>query len=517
MKRMPPARALHRSSRSSWPASLGALRRLASRRGFVRVPRVSELETYRPDIITEIRARRRLDDRAVRRSSGASWSREPTSRRSSRTRSSRPRTRTSSATAASTCAARSRRSSPNVRRQRYAQGGSTLTQQLARAIFLSPRKTLSRKINEALVAFEIERRYSKDQILTMYANEIYLGHGNYGFEAASRYYFGKSVKNLTLAEAALLAGIIQRPEDQSPFRNPEPRAAAALDGAAPDGRGRGYITEARAPGRRAPSRFPSAPALQETVVAPYFCEEIRQYLEKTYGEKDLYRRGLRVDSTLDPELQAFSEEALGWGLRRLARRHGFRKPRNLLAEGYADLGAYVDPAWESATLAEGDTAARRRRRTSRRPAPRSASATQTLPAAALRLRLDGRDAGRPKILQARRPRHRHVREGEGRRRAHARAGAARAGRGPDPRELDGRDPRDGRRLRLDAQSKFNRADAGAAAGRLDVQAVRLPRRAGDRATRPSDTIFDGPISIVDRSAPAALPAASTTTRSSAAS
>ena len=96
------------------------------------------------------------------------------------------------------------------------QGGSTLTQQLARAIFLSPRKTISRKINEAFVAFEIERRYSKDQILTMYANEIYLGHGNYGVEAACRYYFGKSVKDVTLAEAALLVSNAWRYASASP-------------------------------------------------------------------------------------------------------------------------------------------------------------------------------------------------------------------------------------------------------------------------------------------------------------
>ena len=131
----------------------------------------------------------------------------------------------------------------NLRQGGYAQGGSTLTQQLARAIFLSPRKTLSRKVNEALVSFEIERRYSKDQILTMYANEIYLGHGNYGIEAASRYYFGKSVKDITLAEAALLAGIVQRPEDQSPFRNPAlatQRRSTALRRM----RAEGYITEA---------------------------------------------------------------------------------------------------------------------------------------------------------------------------------------------------------------------------------------------------------------------------------
>lgn len=319
---------------------------------FVRVPRVSELETYRPDIITEIRG-----------SDGSTIARYAIERRILLTRPEIPSVlknaivatedknffqhggvdlrRTVSALAT------------NLRSHGYAQGGSTLTQQLARAIFLSPRKTISRKINEALVAFEIERRYSKDQILTMYVNEIYLGHGNYGFEAASRYYFGKSVKDLTLAEAALLAGIVQRPEDQSPFRNPAlalGRRATALRRM----ESAGYIT---APQRKSADvePLPTSPSLKETVVAPYFCEEIRQYLERTYGEKDLYRRGLRVDSTLDPELQAWSEEALGWGLRRLARRHGFRRPRNLAAEGYAKLDAYVDPSWEAAKLAEGDT------------------------------------------------------------------------------------------------------------------------------------------------------------------
>jgi len=98
---------------------------------------------------------------------------------------------------------------------------------------------------------------------------------------------------------------------------------------------------------------PSAPFLPESIIAPYFCEEIRQYLEKTYGEKDLYRRGLRVESTLDPELQSWSEEALGWGLRQISRRHGFHKVRNLLAEGYRSLDTYVDPTWEGARIVEG--------------------------------------------------------------------------------------------------------------------------------------------------------------------
>jgi penicillin-binding protein 1A len=329
---------------------LGAIAGSAATR-FVRVPRVSELETYRPDIITEIRA---VD--------GSTIARYAIERRILISRSEIPVVvqnaviatedknfyrhggvdlrRTVSALFA------------NVRQKTYAQGGSTLTQQLARAIFLSPRKTISRKVNEALVAFEIERRYSKDQILTMYVNEIYLGHGNYGFEAASHYYFGKSLKNLTLADAALLAGIVQRPEDQSPFRNPalaRLRRSTALRRM----RAEGYITE---PQRRAAEAepLPAAPSLKETVVAPYFCEEIRQYLERTYGERDLYRRGLKVDSTLDPELQGFSEQALGWGLRRLARRHGFRRPRNLIDEGYKSPETYVDPSWESARMNPGE-------------------------------------------------------------------------------------------------------------------------------------------------------------------
>jgi penicillin-binding protein 1A len=317
---------------------------------FIRIPRVSELASYRPDIVTQIAAR-----------DGSTIARYAIERRTLVSRTDIPAVltraliatedknffrhggvdvrRTFSALVA------------NMRQGGYAQGGSTLTQQLARAIFLSPRKTLSRKVNEALVSFEIERRYSKDQILTMYANEIYLGHGNYGIEAASRYYYGKSVRDLTLAEAALMAGIVQRPEDQSPFRNPalaKARRATALRRM----RAEGYITDAE---QRAAEEepLPAAPSLPESIVGPYFCEEIRQYLEKTYGEKDLYRRGLRVESTLDPELQAWSEEALAWGLRQTSRRHGFHKPRNLAESGYSSLEGYADPSWDGASLEEG--------------------------------------------------------------------------------------------------------------------------------------------------------------------
>ena len=326
----------------------------ATATNFIRVPRVSELETYRPDIITEIRG-----------TDGSTIARYAIERRILVSRGEIPVVlrnaivatedknffqhggidvqRTASAVLA------------NVKQKSFAQGGSTLTQQLARAIFLSPKKTISRKINEAFVAFEIERRYSKEQILTMYANEIYFGHGNYGVEAASRYYFGKSIQGLTLAEAALLAGIVQRPEDQSPFRsvaNAKRRRAIALSRM----RAEGYITEQEL--RAADGEpLPTAPSLEEAIVGPYFSEEIRRYLERTYGEQELYRRGLKIDSTLDPELQRSAEEALGWGLRRLARRHAFRAPRNLLAEGYTDLAAFVDPSWEGATPGAGATRA----------------------------------------------------------------------------------------------------------------------------------------------------------------
>lgn len=330
-------------------ALLGAVAGSAAT-NFVRVPRVSELETYRPDIITEIRGTdgSTIARYAIERRILVSRGQIPTVLRNAIIATEDKNffrhggvdvQRTASALLA------------NLKQKSFAQGGSTLTQQLARAIFLSPRKTISRKINEAFVAFEIERRYSKEQILTMYANEIYFGHGNYGVEAASRYYFGKSIKDLTLAEAALLAGIVQRPEDQSPFRNATQarrRRATALSRM----RAEGYITETQEASANG-EPLPRTPSLEESIVGPYFCEEIRQYLERTYGEQELYRRGLRVESTLDPQLQRWSDEALGWGLRKLARRHGFRKPRNLIAEGYHDLEAFVDPSWETASPSSG--------------------------------------------------------------------------------------------------------------------------------------------------------------------
>jgi penicillin-binding protein 1A len=334
-------------------AALGALAGYAGAH-LIRIPRVEELATYRPDIITEIRA-----------ADGTTIARYAVERRILIHASDIP-VILKRAIVATEDKNFYRHGGIDVVRivsagtkdfllRRYAEGASTLTQQLARAVFLNPQKSLSRKINEALLAVEIERRFSKDQILALYCNQIYLGHGNYGVEAAARYYFGVPASRISIAQAALLAGLIQRPEEFSPFRNPDKalsRRAHVLRRMAEER----AITPAQM-AQASAEPLPKSPAQAESVVAPYFCEDIRRYLEKTYGEKDLYRRGLRVDSTLDTKLQAFSEDSIRWGLRRIERTHGFRKPRNVIAEGFADPERYEDPSWTRAAQADSASVA----------------------------------------------------------------------------------------------------------------------------------------------------------------
>lgn len=309
----------------------------------IRIPRVETLATYRPDIITEIRA-----------ADGTPIARYAVERRILIGRKDIPDVLRNAIIATEDknfyrhggidVVRMASAAGKDFLLHRYAEGASTLTQQLARAVFLNPQKSLARKINEAFLAMDIERRFSKDQILTLYCNQIYLGHGNYGVEAAARYYFGLPAARLDVAQAALLAGLIQRPEEFSPFRSPD-KALARRDHVLR----RMVELHLLSPKQLAAAEkepLPRASSQRESVVAPYFCEDIRQYLEKTYGEKDLYRRGLRVESTLDPALQAYSEEALRWGLRHIERVHGFRKPRNVLEEGFPDPEKYVDPSWE---------------------------------------------------------------------------------------------------------------------------------------------------------------------------
>ncbi|MCC6132817.1 MAG: PBP1A family penicillin-binding protein [Acidobacteria bacterium] len=308
----------------------------------INVPKVSELATYRPDIVTEIRG-----------TDGSIIARFAIERRFLLERHQIPGIMVKAVLAAEDARFYEHGGIDVIRiggaalrdlaSRSLAQGASTVTQQLARSVFLSPEKSFARKINEVFLTIEIEKQYSKDQILTMYLNEVYFGHGNYGVEAASRSLFGHPALELTLPEAALLAGLIQRPEAYSPIRNPElarSRRNFVLRRMAEEK----LISEEE---RRAAAEQPITlhRAARESNVGPYFCEEIRQYLEKAYGEKGLYRHGLRVDSTLDPKIQLWAEEALRWGLRRHERRIGaFRKPRNLVAEGI-DPDRYRDPDW----------------------------------------------------------------------------------------------------------------------------------------------------------------------------
>jgi penicillin-binding protein 1A len=239
-------------------------------------------------------------------------------------------------------------------------GASTLTQQLARQLFpetvgfrvgdLSP----ERKIKEAIVAIQIEKRYTKPEILTFYANHMLLGHGTYGVEAAARMYFGKTAKTVTLEEAAMLAGIFQSPGRQSPFVNMEAATARrnyALQRMADEG----FITQVEA--SEAKSRpivlRGQPPSLQTRTIAPYFLEEVRKHLEARYGAKQLYQSGLTVTTTLDVRLQEAANRAVAKGLRQLDKRRGYRRPRrNVIAEGkLAD--AFKDERW-SRPFAVGD-------------------------------------------------------------------------------------------------------------------------------------------------------------------
>jgi penicillin-binding protein 1A len=232
----------------------------------------------------------------------------------------------------------------NIVQRRKAEGASTLTMQLARVLFLSPDKSFRRKVQETLLAIQVERHYTKEQIFTMYANQIYLAHGNYGFEAASQFYFGKPATQLNLTEAALLAGMIRGPS-YSPVLHPQ-RALQRRNWVI-DRMGReGKITPREA---LEAIKQPLALKLQypRNDLAPYFFEEIRKYLESTYGTEAVHERGLRVYTTLNVSLQRAANQALRDGLHAYDRRHGWRGnlPNILRGNLVGKLDSYEDDDW----------------------------------------------------------------------------------------------------------------------------------------------------------------------------
>jgi len=209
----------------------------------------------------------------------------------------------------------------NLRARRLVQGGSTITQQLAKVLFLTPERTLKRKIREALLALEIERRFTKDEILEFYLNQIYLGSGAYGVEAAARGYFGKTTGQLTLVEAATIAGLPKAPSRFNPRTHPQ-RARTRRLLVLRRMREVGFIT----PGQEAAAAEEPLRLVPRAVNVPpelgYFVERIRRRLGRRYGAA-LYRSGLSIHTTLDIDLQKSVHNALLKGIEEINRRRGF--------------------------------------------------------------------------------------------------------------------------------------------------------------------------------------------------
>jgi penicillin-binding protein 1A len=224
-----------------------------------------------------------------------------------------------------------------------AQGSSTLTMQLARNLFLSNEKTYGRKIQEILLAMQIERVFTKDQIFQMYSNQIYLGHGTYGFEAASEYYFSEHVHDLTLPEAALLAALPKGAESYSPVNHPE-RALRRRNLVLSEMRQDGKITRDQ---ELAAAATPLGLHIEPppNSVAPYFVEEVRRQLEKEFGAEEVHGAGLRVYTTLDLDLQLVANKAVLDGTATYERRHGWKGHlQNILQDG-KDAATYQNPDW----------------------------------------------------------------------------------------------------------------------------------------------------------------------------
>jgi penicillin-binding protein 1A len=233
------------------------------------------------------------------------------------------------------------------------QGGSTITQQVTRSFLLTPERSYIRKIKEAILAYRIEKTFTKEEILFLYLNQIYLGQGAYGVQAAAENYFGKNVGELNLAECAFLAGMPQAPSRYSPVRNPElarQRQAYVLNRMVEEG----FVTAAEA-----------AAALETKLdltrrrniyleEVPYFTEHIRRYLEARYGAEELYTQGLQVYTTVNIDLQKAAEEEILKGLKELDRRQGYRGAvRNLAPEAVEAFARERQAALEAAPLAPG--------------------------------------------------------------------------------------------------------------------------------------------------------------------
>lgn len=219
----------------------------------------------------------------------------------------------------------------NVRAGEIVQGGSTITQQVAKALLLTPERTWTRKFKEAILAYRIDHYLTKDETLHIYLNQAYLGEGAYGVDAAAQTYFGKHVRDLTLAESALLAGLPQAPSRYSPIRHfnqARERQQYVLQQMV----NQQYITAEEAQQALNERLLFSSPKRWTLKQLNYFSEQARREVEARYGREALYTQGLQIYTTLDPRAQTLAEDALDRGLRELDKRHGYRGAHQSVAQ-----------------------------------------------------------------------------------------------------------------------------------------------------------------------------------------
>ncbi|MEE9497841.1 MAG: transglycosylase domain-containing protein, partial [Nitrospinaceae bacterium] len=217
-----------------------------------------------------------------------------------------------------------RASVANYRAGHVVEGASTITQQLTKTLFLSPQKKFERKIREAILAIRMELIFSKDEILEMYLNQIYYGHGSYGVAAAARTYFGKELKDLTISECAMISSLPKAPTHYSPYNNLD-KALKRRNHALRRMEYHGFITEEEMEAAlMEPLELGEVKGMLNK--APYFVEHIRQFIQENYGSKQLYQDGMKIYTTLNLENQLVAEQAVKDGLRLADKRYGYRGP-----------------------------------------------------------------------------------------------------------------------------------------------------------------------------------------------
>ena len=242
----------------------------------------------------------------------------------------------------------------NIEAGTIVQGGSTITQQVTKSFFLTPERSYVRKIKEAILSYRIDKKFTKDEILFLYLNQIYLGHGAYGIEAAAENYFGKSVKELNLAECSILAGLPQAPSKYSPFRFPErarKRQIYVLNRMLAEG----YITNIQAT-EAINTKLDIKPKKNWFIEeAPWYTEHVRRYVEKKYGTEMLYKEGLKIYTAVNIEMQRIAREEVDKGLRALDKRMGYRGPlRQLPLEKIEGFAKELKAAQEKSSLEVGN-------------------------------------------------------------------------------------------------------------------------------------------------------------------